>query len=352
MASPETTPTSKQVATTHAVTEWYLRSYFRTPEDVGVTQMFCRRDRVGEFAVDQDALKAGEPAALFRLLVTMTMFQRRSDLQIMRVLQGIEADDAQEMTDAERLLALADNGCEHSRTLDALLRRCDLAKSKETRLGICGRNPAMRCHLKHHTELLKRYGHFGKMPTSVALMLRANQVPDLRVLRRAVWSRTDDPTTRAVALGEALSRAWRISEKIASMFLSAVSNKDLNGPLAPWAEGVDASHFVVVDSNVDLYLAAIGYSGPKTYRARREFVQALARRVCLDWISPGLDSYNPRIVQQGVYMFMSESNRRANDRDCSLSEPSPCGTCPPILAAPCPRRRSARVEVNEAMSSK
>jgi len=344
LAAQITRPTAQQVATTTAVTAWYLRSYYGTPDDVGVAEMFCRRDRVGEFAVDRSDLKAGKPEALFRLLVTMTMFQRRSDLQIMRVLNGIGASDAREMTDAARLLNLADSGCEHAHTLDALLSRCDLAKCGVTKRGTCGQKPASPCVLKRHTELLKRYGHFGKMPTSVALMLRANGVADLPALRESIWARTDDRTARAVELEGAVSRAWRISEKIAAMFLSAVTNEALSGDLAPWADGVDASHFVVIDSNVDLFLAAIGYSGSKTYRARRTFIQDLARSVRLDRIMPGLECYNPRVVQQGLYMFMSESNRRACRRDCSLLEPTACGTCPAILADPCPRRRGVTDE--------
>ena len=64
--------------------------------------MFCREDRVGYFAVDSQALAAGEGEALFNLLVTMTMFQRRSDRQIMRVLRGISKSHAREMTRSTR----------------------------------------------------------------------------------------------------------------------------------------------------------------------------------------------------------------------------------------------------------
>lgn len=328
-------PTRRQYAAARSVTAWYMRSYYRTAEDVGVPEMFCQRDRVGHFAVDRAALAAGAPEALFGLLVTMTMFQRRSDVQIMRVLRGIARDDAHELTDAARLLALADDGCEHARSLDALLERCDLGKCPDTKRGICGQRPKMDCHLKRHTELLKRYGHFGKVPTSAALTLRANGVADLSSLRARIWEISSDPHTRAVALEEALSRSWRISEKIAAMYLSAVTNRDLSGDLAPWADGVDADHFVVIDSNVDLFLKAIDYEGPMTYRARRAFVQALAARVHLDEIHPGLRRYNPRLVQQALYMFMSESNRRSSGADCSHQAPSSCARCPRALASSC-----------------
>jgi hypothetical protein len=312
-----------------------MRSYYGTAEDVGVAAMFCRRDRSGHFAVDRAALAAGSPDALFRLLVTMTMFQRRSDLQIMRVLRGIAHGDALELTDAARLLHLADEGCEFAQTLDALLEQCDLGKCPETKRGVCGQRPNSTCHLKRHTELLKRYGHFGKMPTSAALMLRAQGVTDLPSLRARIWEQTADPHARAIALEGAISRAWRISEKIAAMYLSALTNRDLSGELAPWADGVDTNHFVVVDSNVDLFLKAIDYHGPMTYRGRRAFIQALAARVHLDDLHSGVRRYNPRIVQQALYMFMSESNRRANPGDCCHEEPASCGRCPTALASRC-----------------
>lgn len=312
-----------------------MRSYYRTADDIGVPAMFCQRDRVGFFAVDRSALAAGSSDALFGLLVTMTMFQRRSDAQIMRVLRGIARDDARELTDARRLLALADDGCEHARSLDALLNRCDLGKCPDTKRGICGQRPKTACHLKRHTELLKRYGHFGKVPTSAALTLRDHDVADLSSLREQIWALSLDPHARAVALEQALSRSWRISEKIAAMYLSAVTNRDLSGDLAPWADGVDTDHFVVIDSNVDLFLKAIDYHGPMTYRARRAFVQALAVRVHLDDLHPGVRRYNPRIVQQALYMFMSESNRRESAADCSHQAPFSCKRCPRALASSC-----------------
>ena len=328
-------PTRRQYAAARSVTAWYMRSYYGTEGDVGVAAMFCRGDRVGHFAIDREALVDGSPETLFRLLVTMAMFQRRSDLQIMRVLRGIAYEDALELTDATRLLRLADDNCEFGRTLDALLDKCDLEKCPETKRGVCRQRPASACHLKRHTELLKRYGHFGKMPTSAALMLRAQGVLDLPSLRARVWEKTADPHSRALELEAAISRAWRISEKIAAMYLSALTNRDLSGDLAPWADGVDTNHFVVIDSNVDLFLKAIDYRGPMTYRARRAFIQSLAARIHLDELHPGVRRYNPRLVQQAFYMFMSESNRRANTGDCCHNKPASCERCPRTLALHC-----------------
>ena len=90
------------------------------------------------------------------------------------------------------------------------------------------------------------------------------------------------------------------------------------------------------------YASALGYQyaggeycqtfedRPKTSRARRAFVQALAARVHLDELHPGVRRHNPRIVQQVLYMFMSESAA-----DCGHQAPSSCRGCPRALALNC-----------------
>ena len=340
MAHEVPRPSRSQYRAARAVTVWYLDTYYRTTEDVGVAAMFCREDRVGHFAVDAAALAAGDSVALFRLLVSMTMFQRRSDLQIMRVLKGVEQADAEEMTDPSLLLRLVDSvECPHISDLVALKNECDLSKDPATKRGRCSAHPDTVCHLKRHTELLKRYGHFGKVPTSAALTLRSHDTASLTELKERIWDEHDCPTERALGLEQAISRSWRVSEKISAMFLSAVTDRVLSGDLAPWSDGVDTAHFVVIDSNVDLYLKATGYSGPMTYRARREFIQTLSKRVPLDQQRSDLAPYNPRLVQQALYMFMSDSNRQASERDCSYASPCRCPDCPDALARICSRRR-------------
>jgi hypothetical protein len=301
--------------------------------------MFCDRSRVGAFAVDRAALRVGDGQALFRLLVAVTMFQRRQDVQILRILRGIGAADAMELTSPERLLALVDaSECRHMGSTNALHDICDLTKHRRTRLGCCATNPKVDCHLKRHTVLLKRYGHFGKVPTSLALVLREAGAVDLGEIRADVLRRESDPGLRARALEAALSRAWRVSQKIASMFLSIVSNPDISPGMAPWAHGVDWTYFVVIDSNVDLFLDSIGYRAGRSYDARREFVRELARRLDLRLIDRRVHSFNPRIVQQAIYLFMSSANRRAAIGDCMHLGPSSCATCPSLLTQHCPVR--------------
>lgn len=330
-------PRASQIAATKAVVRWYLEHHFRRPSDPGVLEMFCDPSRVGAFAVDRRALRAGDGRALFRLLVATAMFQRRQDVQILRILQGMGASDADEISDAAQLLALVDDGgCAHMRTTLALAEECDLDKDPRTRLGCCNANPKVACHLKRHTVLLKRYGHFGKVPTSIALMVREAGAEDLSALRRLVMRRARDPLARAQELERELSRAWRVNQKIASMFLSMVTNPDLSRGLAPWSRGIDWTYYVVIDSNVDLFLASIRYQGNGTYDARRDFLRELARGIDLTEFDGALQPYNPRLVQQAMYLFMSTANRRAAEADCMHRSPASCATCPSIVQRRCP----------------
>lgn len=329
-------PRTHQVVATKAVVRWYLDNHFRRPSDCGVVDTFCDPSRVGSFAVEREGLRTGDGRALFRLLVATSMFQRRQDVQVLRILEGMGAADAAEISDAERLLALVDNGdCTHMQTTQSLVEVCDLSKDPKTREGCCEANPSVLCHMKRHTVLLKRYGHFGKVPTSIALMVRESGAGDLPDLRRRVMKRERDPMARAQALEQELSRAWRVNQKIASMFLSMVTNPDLSQGLAPWSRGIDWTYYVVVDSNVDLFLSSIGYQGTGTYDARRAFVRELARSVDLTEFHDGLRSYNPRVIQQAMYLFMSAANRRAAATDCMHAAPISCQTCPSALKRRC-----------------
>lgn len=321
-------PTRRQYRLARLITRWYLDRYYGTQDDVGGAAMFCDPDRVGHFAVTPAALRRGDGAALFRVLIATTMFQRRQDVQIMRVLRGTTRDDADELTDHRKLLELAtESRCPNLSSNAALLGQCDLGKDPVTKVGFCGERPRTRCHLKHHTVVLKRYGHFGKVPTSAALMLRENGANDLAALRETVLRANADPLERALELERRLCQAWRVSDKIAAMFLSAISNPDLSPGLAPWTEGIDWRRFIVIDSNVDLFLKATGYPGPWTYDARRVFVAMLASRIDVSEGRRFLHAYNPRIIQQALYLFMSSSNRRSAERDCVSGAPATCARC-------------------------
>lgn len=185
---------------------WYLELYYGTEYDLGLLPMFCNPARVGHFAVEKEAIAAGEPKALFKLLVTVAMFQRLRDSHVMDILRGISAEDAEVLTSAETLVSLAKGCvCSHAYTNESLIQRCDLSKAPETKRGTCTVAPELPCYLKRHTELLRRYGHFGKVPTSAALVV--TEYGDLARLRAQVLAATSDPLERAKRLEAALSKA-------------------------------------------------------------------------------------------------------------------------------------------------
>lgn len=332
------TPSKRQIAATRAVVEWYRATHHGSVDDVGLVGTFCSVAKVGAFAASRDALERGDDDDLFKLLVTVAMFQRLRDALVMNILRGISVSDATELTSIDALARLARRSpCDHARSNRSLLGVCDLGKDEDGR-GRCSVAPEIACHLKRHTVLLKRYGHFGKMPTSAALAV-GERGGGLGRLRRDVLQSTPDPLERAQALGARLSEIWRVSDKLSSMFLSLVCAPRMGLSSPPWQEGVDWTWFVVVDRNVDLFLSSIGYSGSGTYDARRTFVRELAARVDLSSIDAEWPAFHPRLVQQAMYLFMSTSNRRDASGDClHLAK---CSRCPQALSSRCPVRASS-----------
>lgn len=333
-----------QVKVTTEVCRWYLSRYHRTRFDLGVPLMFQREDLVGHFAVATDEWERGDANAMFRMLVAVTLFQRRQDQQVMRILRGMEASRVREVTSSQALLALADaSSCSNLGSQDALIRECDLDKDANG-VGTCSKQPTVPCHLKQHTVWLKRYGHFGKVPTSAALMLRESGVQDLANLYRQTVLEHESPRARSIAIDERLRSVWRISEKISAMFLSAACDPNLSTFHAPWA-ALDPTYFVVIDSNTDLFLEAIGYDGSGTYAARREFLWALAEKIELTEINKDVAPYSPRLVQQAAYLFMSRVNRQASEIDCAHLGQAACDACPAELRTRCGLRGRTRTLV-------
>jgi hypothetical protein len=324
--------TRVQIRVSEAIVAWYFRTHFGTPEDPGLPRMFFDHQRVGDFATTAERFAAGDSDALHRVLVAMIMFQRRQDVQIARILQGMDRSIAREIMAPRRLLALVDESpCSKLKRSELLHSACDLGKDLDGR-GTCRSHPELECHLKRHTVALKRYGHFGKFPTSAALMLRELGLRGLGGLYARVLRDYESPTERAEQLEVALSRIWRVSHKIAAMFLSALTNPDIGS--APWSSGIDWSRFVVVDSNVDLFMASIGYEGNGTYEARRAFLIDIARKIDLAAFSSIVRPFNPRLVQQAMYLFMSSANRRVLAQDCMGA--GKCASCARPLRQRCP----------------
>jgi hypothetical protein len=86
-------PTRSQIATTREVVRWYLATHYGAAGDVGVIDTFADPARVGAFAVSKAAIESAESAQLFRLLVTVAMFQRLRDTHVMGILRRVVRRD-------------------------------------------------------------------------------------------------------------------------------------------------------------------------------------------------------------------------------------------------------------------
>lgn len=311
---------------------WYLKYHYGTPDDPGMPAMFCNPEKVGHFAITKEEFERGDPKALFRVLVATTLFQRRQDVQVMRILKGITKEQVELLTSKEKLLSLAEElPCQHIKSNQALLELCGLDKTSKG-VGCCAQNKNLDCHLKKHTMWLKRYGHFGKVPTSLAMVLKEGNWENLNELYQMALKSSPTRRGRAKLLEQHLSLAWRVNQKIASMFLSMLTNPALLEK-PPWIKSIDWSYFIVIDSNIDIFLKSIKYNGGSSYDARRDFIAALARRIKLQLPGGEPVSGNPRIVQQALYLFTSSANRRALVGDCTRLDI--CTSCPRALASRC-----------------
>ena len=108
----------------------------------------------------------------------------------------------------------------------------------------------------------------------------------------------------------------------------------------PWYMPLDAvpTAFATSDRQVRrvaAYLADLGYRGDPSYAAQRGFLEAVASEIDLRRSRRGRHTFNPRLVQQALYLFRGASNRRANPDDCLTRAPLSCQTCPASLVAAC-----------------
>ncbi len=205
---------------------WYFDRVYGRLEGPGVLPFYCDPNRVGHFAVRPSALAAGDPTALFRLFVALTMFQARRDVVIMRQQASMSREHSQ------YLLSPAVIGRQ------ALRAHCDLfdsaerfdsacAVEKHGSLVDCAYRPGAPCHVKDATVLLNRMGDMGKLPTSA--WLHAWKGGRLKRLLRQVIAAEPDPQQRAARLVEHFAQIYRVGVKLATMFVWEVPARNLVG---------------------------------------------------------------------------------------------------------------------------
>jgi len=307
-----------------SVVRWFLDAQEQSKR----LPFYCDPDRVGTFAVAPEELTTGSDAAVFRLFVTLSMYQALRDVVIMRQQSALPRSSMRVIADAGYIKrCVSGHECDAPRSVEAFEEGCDVKKTG--RVVDCGRSPGVPCHVKNATVVFNRMGDMGKLPTSAWLRLWKDG--GMREVLSEVCSDDASPTTRATLLVERFGRVHRVGRKLATMFVSALSTPALAPGLTPWFPDIDGNDLVVVDTNVAHAVDALRRFGPpRTYEARESWIRKQAELIDLREFSPALPRYSPRLVQEAIYVFCSRSNRMARGDVCAARS-TPCLGCAPRI---------------------
>jgi len=310
------------------VLTWFFGTHFEAAHGARARPFYCDPNRVGAFAVVPNDLAVGSEAAVFRLFVTLSMYQALRDVVIMRRQRSLPHASMRVVADVATVKrSIARHACPTLGSVEAFEEGCDVAKVGEA--VDCGRYPGTTCHVKDATGVFNRMGDMGKLPTSAWLRLWKDG--GVREVLAEVCRDEASPTKRAALLVERFARVHRVGRKLATMFVSALSTPALAPGLTPWFPDIDGNDLVVVDTNVARAVDALREPGAaKTYDARERWVREQAAQLDLREFRPDLPRYSPRLVQQALYAFCSKSNRAAQ-RDSCAERTSPCGACAPAI---------------------
>lgn len=288
---------------------------------------YCDAARIGSFAVEPKRLAAGEPGTVFRLFITLSMYQALRDVVIMRQQRELPRCSMRVVADARALKqAITSHRCAALRSAAAFEQGCDVSKSGA--VIDCGRCPGAACHVKDATRVFHRMGDMGKLPTSAWLRVWEG---GLHGLRARVCRAELSPTKRAALLVDEVAAIHRVGRKLATLFVSALSTPALAPGLTPWFPEVDGNELVVVDTNVARAIDALRRPGAsRSYDARAEWLRRQAAKLDLRRLGPGLPAYSPRLVQEALYAFCSKSNRLAQGDACA-NRSTACRACVPAL---------------------
>lgn len=336
--------TTSPTTALRGVLSWYFSHIYGHLDGPGTTPFYCDHEKVGHFAVSPSELAAGHPPALFKLFIGMAMFQALRDVVIMRQQAAMSRAAAQTLLSTTVLGQLVRRSrCDQLASAATFDSGCSVKKSGGT--VDCAHHSGAPCHVKDATVLLHRMGDMGKLPTSA--WLHAWKGRTLGALLKEVQDSDANPERRAAILVERFSRVYRVGEKLATMFVSALSTPALAPGLTPWFPAVDGNALVIVDTNVARAVDQLRPAGAAgTYEARAQWLREQARLIDLRGFCPDLPRFSPRLVQQALYAFCSKSNRVAQANDCGPGT-APCASCVPAL---CPFAQAAMFSVKSNRS--
>jgi len=331
---------SESDAVVRRLVEWYFRTVYGKWEGPGVLPFYCDAARVGQFAVDVNELAKGERASIFRLLVTLAMFQARPDVRVMAQLRGMTRVRSNSLVSPNTLRRrISANECPC--LVNAILFDAECSVTRVGSIVDCTHRPAQYCHVKEASSLLRRTGDMGKLPTSAYIHLWPALVSGM--LAAGPIAAATGPVERAHAMVRQVSRIYRIGQKLATMFVSALSTPALAPGATPWFPYLDGSALVVVDTNVARAVDALrGPGAAQSYESRAAWVFERAALIDLRVYSPDLPPRSPRLVQQALYTFCSRSNRKARGDLCDSTGCPASSLCPFCSAIPSAKRDHRR----------
>ena len=319
---------SPETSTLQTTVSWYFSNLYGVSEGPGTLPFYCDVDKVGDFAVAPEDLAAGEDAAVFRLLVTLSMYQALRDVVIMRHQRSLPKTATRTVADLISVnRSVTKHNCPTLLTIDGFEEGCNVFKYG--RRVDCLRWPGANCHVKDATVVFNRMGDMGKLPTSA--WLRHWKSGGVRKVIAEVCRREASPTRRASLLVEHFAQIHRVGRKIATLFVSLLSTEPLAPGLTPWFPDIDGNELVVVDTNVARAVDNLRPKGAaKTYQAREQWICEQAAKIDLRKYRSELPAYSPRLVQQALYAFCSKSNRLERGDRCADHETF-CPDCAPAL---------------------
>lgn len=301
---------------------WYFNHIYQRWEGPGIIPYYCDPARIGAFAVATTALASGDAAALFQLFITMTMYQARRDTVIMAQQLSLTKSVVRKLTSPKLLQQLQRNSsCACLRTAAKFDQECSV--QKQAGLVTCSQHPSTPCHVKEASEVMLRMGDMGKIPTSA--WLHCWKDGQLTHELQRLFKIEKDSKLRAKALVKYFQRVHRVGQKLATMFVSALSVPALAPGLTPWYPEVDGSELIVIDTNVAQLIDQLQKKcGASTYEARARWLRIQAKKIDLSKYHPTLPAYSPRLVQQALYHFGSKSNRVARGDICCSTKQGSC----------------------------
>lgn len=312
---------------------WFL---MRRRRAANVLPFYCDPTHVGTFAVEPRELAAGKDSALFKLFVTLSMYQALRDVTIMHQQRLLLRKQMCVVADVSTVSqAISQHACPTLGSTETFENSCDVRKDGDD--IDCGTCPGVACQVKDATRVFNRMGDMGKLPTSA--WLRLWQGGGMRSLLDEVCKAELSPTKRARLLIAKFAAVHRVGRKLATMFVSALSTPALAPGLTPWFPAIDGNEVAVIDTNVARAVDALRRPGAlKTYDARERWVREHAKRIDLRALQADLPRYSPRLVQEALYVFCSKSNRVARADHCA-ARVAPCAECASAL---CPFAAAGR----------